>query len=100
MANTELPGRLSQVPFHGPLSEARAARLTDRLTRNGPSTVLDIGRARGLADRVTFVRESGAGTTRGPADLVLSVGATQALSEVQPPGHNAAALSALRGGPA
>jgi SAM-dependent methyltransferase len=133
MANTELPGRLSRVPFHGPLSEARAGRLTESLTRNSPHTVLDIGcgwgelmlrilaaapeatgvgidlneddlargrqnaRARGLADRVTFVRESGIGTARGPADLVLSVGATQALSEVQPPGHNAAALSALRG---
>jgi cyclopropane fatty-acyl-phospholipid synthase-like methyltransferase len=133
MANTDLPGRLSQVSFHGPLSEARAARLTDRLTRSSPSTVLDIGcgwgelmlrilaaapdatgvgidldeddlargrqnaQARGLADRVTFARESGIGTARGPADLVLSVGATQALSEVQPSGHIAAALSALRG---
>ena len=43
MANADRPGRLSQVPFHGPLSEARAARLTERLTRNHPGTVLDIG---------------------------------------------------------
>ena len=132
MENSDLPGRLSQVPFHGPLSEARATSLTERLTRNHPRTVLDIGcgwgelmlrilaaapdatgvgidlddddltrarlaaQARGLADRVTFARESGIGTTRGPADLVLCVGASQAVSDVQPPGHIAAALTALR----
>ncbi len=132
MANADRPGRLSQVPFHGPLSEARAARLTERLTRNDPGTVLDIGcgrgelmlrilaaapgatgvgididdddlarartgaRDRGLSDRVTFARESGTGTARGPADLVLCVGASHALSDVQPPGHTAAALTVLR----
>ena len=132
MANADRPSRLSQVPFHGPLSEARAVRLTERLTRNRPGTVLDIGcgwgelmlrilaaapdaagvgidldeddlargrenaRTRGLAGRVTFARESGVGTTRGPADLVLCVGAGQALSDAQPPDHIAAALSALR----
>ena len=52
--------------------------------------------ARGLQDRVTFVRESGVGTTRGPADLVLCVGASHALTEVEPPGHTAAALPELR----
>jgi cyclopropane fatty-acyl-phospholipid synthase-like methyltransferase len=132
MENADPPGRLSQVPFHGPLSQARAAQLTQRLTRNDPGTVLDIGcgwgelmlrilaaaphatgvgidldaddltrgrataQARGLADRVTFACESGIGTTRGPADLVLCVGASQAVSDVQPPGHIAAALTALR----
>jgi cyclopropane fatty-acyl-phospholipid synthase-like methyltransferase len=134
MENADLPGRLSQVPFHGPLSETRATNLTKRLTRNHPRTVLDIGcgwgelmlrilaaapdatgvgidldlddddlargrvaaQARGLADRVTFACESGIGTTRGPADLVLCVGASQAVSDVQPPGHIAAALTALR----
>ena len=132
MENEDRPGRLSQVPFHGPLSQARAARLTERLTRNQPRTVLDIGcgwgelmlrilaaapdatgvgidldeddltrgraaaQARGLADRVTFARESGIGTTRRPADLVLCVGASHAVSDVQPPGHIAAALTALR----
>jgi cyclopropane fatty-acyl-phospholipid synthase-like methyltransferase len=132
MANADLPGRLSQAPFHGPLSEVRAARLTERLTGNSPRTVLDIGcgwgelmlrilaaaphatgvgidldeddlargrenaRARGLADRVTFARESGIGTTREPADLVLCVGASQALSDTQPPAHIAAALPVLR----
>ena len=132
MEDTDRPGRLSQVPFHGPLSQTRAASMTERLTRNHPRTVLDIGcgwgelmlrilaaapdatgvgidldeddlargraaaQARGLADRVTFARESGIGTTRGPADLVLCVGASQAVSDVQPPGHIAAALTALR----
>jgi predicted RNA methylase len=48
MVNTDRPARLSQVPFHGPLSQARAARLTERLTRNHPGTVLDIGCGRGL----------------------------------------------------
>jgi hypothetical protein len=43
MENTDRPGRLSQVTFHGPLSSARAAQLTERLTRNHPGTVLDIG---------------------------------------------------------
>ena len=43
MENADRPGRLSQVPFHGPLSQARAAQLTERLTRNHPGTVLDIG---------------------------------------------------------
>jgi cyclopropane fatty-acyl-phospholipid synthase-like methyltransferase len=43
MANADHPGQLTQVSFHGPLSEARAARLTERLTRNNPGTVLDIG---------------------------------------------------------
>ena len=132
MENEDRPGRLSQVPFHGPLSQARAARLTERLTRNQPRTVLDIGcgwgelmlqilaaapdatgvgidlhdddlargraaaQARGLAHRVTFARESGMATTREPADLVLCVGASHALSDVQPPGQTAAALTVLR----
>jgi cyclopropane fatty-acyl-phospholipid synthase-like methyltransferase len=132
MTPTDPPGRLSQVPFHGPLCEARAARLTERLTRNNPGTVLDIGcgwgelmlrilaaapdatgvgidldeddlargrhnaQVRGLAGRVTFVRESGIGTARGPADVVLCVGASQAVSDAKPPDHIAAALTALR----
>jgi SAM-dependent methyltransferase len=56
----------------------------------------DNARARGLADRVTFVRESGVGTRRGPADLVLCLGASQALTEVKPPGHTAVALAELK----
>jgi SAM-dependent methyltransferase len=132
MADTELPPALTRLTFHGPLSEARAARLVARLTANSPRTVLDIGcgwgelmlrileaapdatglgldtdegdlargrdnaGARGLQDRVTFVRESGVGTSRGPADLVLCLGASHALTEVEPPGHTAAALPELR----
>jgi len=132
MADAELPGRLTRTDFHGPLSGDRAARLVERLTKNRPATVLDIGcgwgelmlrilaaapaatgvgldldeadlargrdnaRARGLSDRVTLVRESGHGTTREPADLVLCLGASQAVTDAEPPGHTAAALRALR----
>ncbi len=56
----------------------------------------DNARARGLDDRVAFVRESGVGTTRGPADLVLCVGASHAVSDAEPPAHTGAALRALR----
>ena len=132
MAHADPRAHMSQLSFHGPLSQARAARLTERLTRNNPGTVLDIGcgwgelmlrilaavpdatgvgidldsgdlararecaETRGLAGRVTFARESGVGTARGPADLVLCLGSSQALSDVQPPGHIAAALAVLR----
>jgi len=132
MTETELPPGLTRLTFHGPLSEARAARIVARLTGIGPRTVLDIGcgwgelmlrilaaapgatglgldtdegdlargrdsaRARGLDGRVTFVRGSGVGTSRGPADLVLCLGASHALTEVEPPGHTAAALAELR----
>jgi SAM-dependent methyltransferase len=127
-ADPDLPPSLTRLTFHGPMSEARAARLVERLARTTPRTVLDIGcgrgelmlrilgavpeasglgldtdegdlargrdhaQARGLADRVTFVRESGLGTARGPADLVLCLGASHALSDAQPPRHTAAAL--------
>jgi cyclopropane fatty-acyl-phospholipid synthase-like methyltransferase len=53
-------------------------------------------RVRGLAERVTFARESAVGTTRGPADLVLCVGASQALTQAQPPELIVAALTELR----
>ena len=43
MTDAELPLRLTRLTFHGPLSEARAARLVSRLTRTDPHTVLDIG---------------------------------------------------------
>ncbi|GLX49946.1 SAM-dependent methyltransferase [Streptomyces hygroscopicus subsp. hygroscopicus] len=49
---------------------------------------------RGLGRRVEFAEESAVGTRRGPADLVLCLGATQALSEAEPP--TAEALRALR----
>ncbi|MGW1953673.1 SAM-dependent methyltransferase [Streptomyces sp. NPDC001920] len=129
---TDQPPRLTRLAFHGPLSEARAHRLVERLTRTKPATVLDIGcgwgelmlrvlaaapdangvgidikaedlargrrnaEARGLAQRVEFVEESALGTSRGPADLVLCVGASQALSTAQPPHHTIDALRALR----
>lgn len=130
--DTDLPTSLTRLTFHGPLSEARAGRLVDRLTRARPATVLDIGcgwselmlrilavlpeatgfgfdtdagdlaRARatasahGLSDRVAFANESGIGTTRGPADLVLCVGSSHALTEAEPPESVPAALAVLR----
>ncbi|MGW4564288.1 SAM-dependent methyltransferase [Streptomyces sp. NPDC004561] len=41
--------------------------------------------ARGLTARVEFVEESAVNTRRGPADLVLCLGASQALSTAEPP---------------
>ncbi|HZG03883.1 MAG TPA: class I SAM-dependent methyltransferase [Streptomyces sp.] len=132
MTDTDRPPRLTRLTFHGPLSEARAARIVRRLARTAPATVLDIGcgwgelalrvlaavpgatgvgldlnaedlargrraaGARGLADRMEFAEESATGTTRGPADLVLCLGAGQALGNAEPPGHVAEALRELR----
>ena len=131
-ADAGIPRGLSQLTFHGPLSEARAARIVARLAANQPRTVLDIGcgwgelmlrvlaavpeatglgldtddgdlargqanaQARGLGDRAAFVRESAVGTARGPADLVLCVGSSHALTEIEPPAHREAALGELR----
>ncbi|MFD8806679.1 SAM-dependent methyltransferase [Streptomyces sp. NPDC059597] len=50
--------------------------------------------ARGLAARVDFLAESATGTRRGPADLVLCVGSSQALSTAGSP--TAEALRELR----
>jgi SAM-dependent methyltransferase len=52
--------------------------------------------ARGLAHRVEFVEESAVTTRRGPADLVLCLGAGHALSTAEPPGYTAEALRELR----
>ncbi|MFJ8537072.1 SAM-dependent methyltransferase [Streptomyces sp. NPDC093591] len=129
---TTPPPRLTRLTFHGPLSEARAHGLVQRLTRTNPTTVLDIGcgwaelmlrilaaapaatgtgidikaedlararrnaETRGLAQRAAFVEESAVATSHGPADLVLCVGASQALSTAQPPDHTTEALRALR----
>ncbi|MFC9394758.1 methyltransferase domain-containing protein [Streptomyces sp. NPDC057027] len=39
----DLPPRLGSLTFHGPLSEARATRMVERLAAAGPADVLDIG---------------------------------------------------------
>lgn len=132
MADAGPPRGMSRLTFHGPLSEARAARIVARLAVSQPGTVLDIGcgwgelmlrvlaavpaatgigldtdhgdlaraqasaQARGLGDRAAFVCESAVRTTRGPADLVLCVGASHALTEIEPPAHREAALAELR----
>ncbi|WP_055698971.1 MULTISPECIES: SAM-dependent methyltransferase [Streptomyces] len=61
---------------------------------------LDRGRAnaaaRGLGDRVVFAEESATDTARGPADLVLCLGASHALSDAAPPETTHKALHALR----
>jgi SAM-dependent methyltransferase len=43
MTDDDLPPGLTRLSFHGPLSEARAARLVGRLARTRPATVLDLG---------------------------------------------------------
>ncbi|MFC7467831.1 SAM-dependent methyltransferase [Actinomadura keratinilytica] len=51
---------------------------------------------RGLAGRVEFLAESATGTRRGPADLVLCLGASQALTGAAPPRLVPEALRELR----
>ncbi|MER8232545.1 class I SAM-dependent methyltransferase [Streptomyces sp. NPDC094049] len=55
-----------------------------------------LAESRGLADRVAFVEESARGTGLGPADVVLCLGASQALCEPGQPHDPAVALRALR----
>ncbi|WP_309050999.1 class I SAM-dependent methyltransferase [Streptomyces sp.] len=43
MTDSSLPPRLGGLTFHGPLSEARAARLVGRIAAAAPADVLDIG---------------------------------------------------------
>lgn len=52
--------------------------------------------ARGLTDRVEFIEASADGMSRQPADLVLCLGASHALSDATPPEHTGAALRELR----
>ncbi|MER7398891.1 class I SAM-dependent methyltransferase [Streptomyces sp. NPDC000151] len=131
-AETAGPPRLSQLAFHGPLSEERAERMVRRVAAARPATVLDLGcgwgefmlrvldaapgatglgidlnaddlargranaAARGLAGRVEFAEESGHGTTRGPADLVLCLGSGHAVSGPESPHNFRTVLRELR----
>ena len=63
----------------------------DDLARGGANAT-----SRGLAQRVEFVAGSATGTTAKPADLVLCLGASHALSNKEPPGHTPEALRFLR----
>jgi cyclopropane fatty-acyl-phospholipid synthase-like methyltransferase len=51
---------------------------------------------RGLADRVEFAEESGRESTREPADVVLCLGSSHALSGAEPPHYTTEALRELR----
>ncbi|MEU6989181.1 class I SAM-dependent methyltransferase [Streptomyces sp. NPDC046465] len=61
---------------------------------------LDRGRTtakqRGLGDRVVFAEESATDTARGPADLVLCLSSSHALSSAAPPRATVEALRVLR----
>ncbi|QEU94728.1 SAM-dependent methyltransferase [Streptomyces kanamyceticus] len=52
---------------------------------------------RGLGGRAAFVEESATDTAHGPADVVLCLGASHALSSAEPPLATVEALRALRG---
>ncbi|MEU5982733.1 class I SAM-dependent methyltransferase [Streptomyces sp. NPDC047434] len=43
MTDHDLPPRLGNLTFHGPLSEDRAVRVIERIAAASPATVLDIG---------------------------------------------------------
>ncbi|MFJ7199844.1 MULTISPECIES: SAM-dependent methyltransferase [unclassified Streptomyces] len=67
MTETDLPPRLTRLTFHGPLSEARAARIVDRLGRAAPVRVLDIGC--GWGELMLRVLEAVPGATGTGIDL-------------------------------
>ncbi|MDN3292850.1 methyltransferase domain-containing protein [Streptomyces ficellus] len=56
----------------------------------------ELAEARGLAGRAEFVEESAHSTARGPADVVLCLGAGQALSDPAAPYDPASVLRELR----
>jgi trans-aconitate methyltransferase len=83
MTDAELPPRLTRLTFHGPLSEAKAARIVARLTANRPRTVLDIGCGWGelmlrvltaAPDTTGLGLDTGEGDLASLADLAVSAG--------------------------
>ncbi|MFF3316107.1 SAM-dependent methyltransferase [Streptomyces sp. NPDC003035] len=62
-----LPPRLGSLTFHGPLSEARANRMIERLAAASPSTVLDIGC--GWGELLLRVLEAAPGSTGVGIDI-------------------------------
>ncbi|GGT93401.1 MULTISPECIES: SAM-dependent methyltransferase [Streptomyces] len=61
------PPRLGSLTFHGPLSEARATRMIERLAANAPATVLDIGS--GWGELLLRVLEAAPGSTGVGIDI-------------------------------
>ncbi|MFF7178659.1 methyltransferase [Streptomyces sp. NPDC008121] len=67
MTANDLPPRLGDLTFHGPLSEARATRLIERLAAPAPATVLDIGC--GWGELLMRVLEAAPGATGVGLDI-------------------------------
>jgi cyclopropane fatty-acyl-phospholipid synthase-like methyltransferase len=81
MSDDDQPPRMTRLTFHGPLSEARAARLVERLTRTHPATVLDLGC--GWGELLLRILEAvpgavGTGIDLGEADLARGRGSAVA----------------------
>ncbi|MFD9032326.1 SAM-dependent methyltransferase [Streptomyces sp. NPDC059567] len=67
MTDNDLPPRLGSLTFHGPLSEARATRMIERLAADSPATVLDIGC--GWGELLMRVLEAAPGSTGVGIDI-------------------------------
>ncbi|MFF9011900.1 SAM-dependent methyltransferase [Streptomyces sp. NPDC014870] len=67
MTEFDLPPRLGSLTFHGPLSEARAVRLIQRIADSEPTTVLDIGC--GWGELLLRVLEAAPGATGVGLDI-------------------------------
>jgi SAM-dependent methyltransferase len=77
----DLPPRFTRLTFHGPLSEARAARIVGRLARTRPATVLDIGCGWGeLMLRILAAVPGAAGTGIDLSDADLARGRDNATA--------------------
>jgi len=77
----DLPPRFTRLTFHGPLSEARAARIVDRLARTRPATVLDVGCGWGeLMLRILAAVPGAAGTGIDISDADLARGRDNATA--------------------
>ena len=86
MTDSDLPPRYTRLTFHGPLSEARAARLVSRLARTSPATVLDLGCGWGelllrILDAVPGAVGTGIDLSRADLDRGQGNAATRGLAD-------------------